>query len=224
MLNKSYDNLYTIEILCHGIPSEDVWICYKKYLCDKYNSKIKFISFRDKKYGWHSYSIKVVFDNGKKYIKTVDNDMYMQSYLRGYNISEICYSCPYKEKHRVGDITLGDLWGVNIKQFKNEIEEGISLMSLNSKKGEMLFSQVKDYCDAIEINDLQMKNVISNMTNCAENVSKEKKKKFFELIKQDNFLGAYKIVIKGSILSEIKRKIKSPVKIMLFKIRKLKIL
>ena len=225
MLNKDYPNLYTIEILCHGIPSENVWESYKKCLCNKYNSNIKFVSFRDKTYGWHAYSVKIIFENDKKYMKTVDNDMYMQSYLRGYNILEACFSCPYKEKQRIGNITLGDLWGIKIKEFGNQTEEGVSLISLNSKKGEFIFSQIKDLCDVIEIKDaLQIKNVISNMTNHAKKISKEKQKSFFEIVEKEDFFKAYKAIVKESSIFEIKKKLKSVVKVTLFKINRLKIL
>lgn len=225
MLKKNYSNLYTIEILCHGIPSEKVWESYKKYLCNKYNSNINSVSFRDKKYGWHAYSMKIKFENGREYVKIVDNDMYMQSYLRGYNILESCHNCHYKEIERIGDITLGDLWGVSIKEFKNEIEEGVSLASINSEKGEVLLCEIKDNCDIIKIKDMQMKNVISNMTGRAEIASKESRKKFFEIINnQDDFFNAYKMVVRGSVLFETKMKIKGIIKIALFRIKTLKIL
>lgn len=220
MLKKSYDNIYTIEILCHGIPSEKVWESYKNYLCDKYNSKINYVSFRDKKYGWHAYSVKVGFANGKKYRKIVDNDIYMQSYLRGYNICEDCYRCPYKKRERIADITLGDLWGVRVKRFKDN-EQGISLVSINSNKGKKLFSYIKDNCDLVKLENEKTKNVISNMTGYAEKVPEEKRKLFFEMIESEDFKNAYNYNIKRSVIYEIKIKIKSILKILLFILKNL---
>jgi coenzyme F420-reducing hydrogenase beta subunit len=67
--NCSEEKLITIEVLCHGTPAAIVWESYKNFMERKYKSVITDINFRDKKYGWNSYSMYMKFKNGKVYRK-----------------------------------------------------------------------------------------------------------------------------------------------------------
>ena len=49
-LNKSYENLYTVDLLCHGVPSPKIWQDYLDTNCNK--KLIKDICFRNKENGW----------------------------------------------------------------------------------------------------------------------------------------------------------------------------
>ena len=78
-LNKAYDNLLTVDIICHGVPSPGVWRRYmdmmkRNALMDENSLSSPFtrnfsrrenlderiritnISFRDKRFGWNKYS------------------------------------------------------------------------------------------------------------------------------------------------------------------------
>ena len=60
-LGEEYDNLFTAEILCHGVPSTAVWEKYLQHQETKNGSKVTDITFRNKIRGWHHYSVKFCF-------------------------------------------------------------------------------------------------------------------------------------------------------------------
>ena len=64
-LKKPYENLLTVDFVCHAVPSPKVWKLYREYLTKKYKSKIKGVNFRSKVYGYHCSSIKIDMENGK---------------------------------------------------------------------------------------------------------------------------------------------------------------
>lgn len=159
-LKGSPEKLYTIDILCHGIPSPNV---FKDYIDNETanDEKINSFKFRSKKTGWLNYSTDIVFNNGGK---TIYHSSYMQGFLNNYYLRECCYSCRYATRKRVGDITLGDFWGYREKApaYLENDDRGISLVIVNSKKGDKLFKSIrkkaavvsKSYDDAAKDNPI----------------------------------------------------------------------
>lgn len=128
-LNNDYNNLVTIDLICHGVPSQKV---FNKFLEETYGKKnIKEINFRDKNNGWNCLSTSVTTIDG--YLNN-DKD-YFDGFINGLYMRECCYSCKYTNLNRVGDITLGDFWGISEK-FNDNM--GTSLILINSTKGETL--------------------------------------------------------------------------------------
>ena len=136
-LDKDYENLLTIDILCHGVPSPAV---LKKFLSSK-TKQIKEVSFREKEPGWSAFSMTLTYADGSK---EIDNSYYY-FFVRNYCLRDSCSQCLYSSIKRVGDITLGDFWGYKetAPEHIEDDDRGISLVSVNTKKGEAAFSQVK---------------------------------------------------------------------------------
>lgn len=142
-LGKDYDNLFTQDIICHGVPSQLVWKKYLLYLEKKYKSKTKSVSFRNKRYGWENYCISIELEKGR-YIKRNVDDNYMKAFLSDLDLRPSCYDCHYKTKDRISDFTLADFWGVkNILPEMND-DKGTSLIVLHTKKAKDLFSIISD--------------------------------------------------------------------------------
>ncbi len=151
-LKKDYDNLYTCDFICRGMNSPKI---FKKYIQDlekRYHSKVTNVKFKNKIHGWHNFSTRVDFKNGKKYIGGRYVDSYMIGYLK-YNafIRPCCYECQFKDMPRVADITLADFWGIEAIDKSLDNNKGTSMILLNSKKGEKLFEKVKQNMSYKEI-------------------------------------------------------------------------
>lgn len=134
--------LYTVDIICHGVPSPQLFKDYLSYIEIKYHSKVKKFNFRDKSInGWHDHKESAVLENGNTLIDTTfTNLFYTNCFFR-----ESCYACPFARANRVSDITLGDLWGwEQIDKSLNSDDLGISLVFVNTDKGGMLLNQSKD--------------------------------------------------------------------------------
>ena len=151
-LDKEYDNLITCDLVCHGVPSQKLFKKYIKFLEEKYNKKIIKYDFRNKeKNGWGLTS-KVTFeDNTFKYINS-DFDPYYSNFLNCNTYRESCYNCKFAQKIRPSDITLADYWGV--LSIHNEFydENGVSLILVNSEKGNEILKENKEFIEKIETN------------------------------------------------------------------------
>ena len=143
-LGKESDNLFTQDIICHGVPSSKVHERYLEYLKDRYKSeKIENIVHRTKINGWKNWCVKVALNNSE-YIKSHNDDPYMQAFLRNTSLRESCYNCQFKKKHRISDITLADFWGIENVAPEMDDDKGTSLVIVNSEKGKQIFEQIKD--------------------------------------------------------------------------------
>lgn len=142
------DNLYTVDIICHGTPSPGLWKNYVEILENKFG-KIKKYSFRYKESGWIGYPGMILFENGKKRINDKYTQMFTNVFFTNKILRESCYSCKYANMNRVSDITIGDYWGAKevlseqIKQGLVNLDKGISEIIVNTDKGKTLIDSVK---------------------------------------------------------------------------------
>lgn len=134
--NKSA-NLYLIDIICHGTPSPYLWRDYLNYTEQKFNQKIIHVNFRDKSLGWSAHKESFIFENGRKIITDIWEKLFYQHIM----LRPSCGNCPYTNINRPSDITLGDFWGWEKTDAAfNSDNKGCSLVLINTKKGERLFS------------------------------------------------------------------------------------
>lgn len=135
-LQIEYENLITVDVACHGVPSAVIWNKYLDYLTKKYKSKIASINLRDKSTGWKGYSVSVAFQNGKKYTKLAEDDPFMKLYRSNLCLRPSCYNCKFRGLNRVSDITLADFWGADRIIPEMDDDKGLSLVLTHSQKGE----------------------------------------------------------------------------------------
>lgn len=142
-LNKKYSNLITIDVICHGIPSQKLFDIWKKEEEHKLKDKITFFNFRSKKKEWglfYSYQTK----SGKNYYGISEKNLFYNEFLKSNTYRESCYTCLYAKKERIADITLGDYWKIEKyhPDFTNKL--GVSLVLINSEVGNKLFDKIKN--------------------------------------------------------------------------------
>ena len=145
-LRKEYENLYTADIVCHGVGSQAYFDRYMEFAKERYG-KIKALRFRSKEYaGWSCGGVVVVgTSNSEKKIPYRDFDNYYYSYfLSGDIYRKCCYSCKYANTKRVGDFSLGDYWGVEALNLPLQTENGCSLLLVNNERAKKLLETVVD--------------------------------------------------------------------------------
>jgi len=143
-LGKDYDNLVTIDFICRGVNSPLVFKSYMKMLEDKYNSPATKIKFKAKQWGWHNFSMRVNFANGKEYCKDRSHDLFFIGYLQQGNFARpSCYDCRFKGFPQKSDITLADFWGIEKIDKTMDQDCGTSLVLINSDKGLHLFEKIQ---------------------------------------------------------------------------------
>ena len=145
-LGKDYENLYTVDIVCHGVGSQAYFDKYMDYARERYG-KIKALRFRSKEYaGWSCGVVVVVVDSSDclKKIPYRDFDNYYYSYfLSGDIYRKSCYSCKYANTNRVGDFTLGDYWGVEALNLPLQTKNGCSLLLVNNRHAMLLLDEIE---------------------------------------------------------------------------------
>ena len=145
-LGKDYENLYTVDIVCHGVGSQAYFDKYMDFARERYG-KIKALRFRSKEYaGWSCGGGVVVVDSSDclKKIPYRDFDNYYYSYfLSGDIYRKSCYSCKYANTNRVGDFTLGDYWGVEALNLPLQTENGCSLLLVNNQHAMQLLDEIE---------------------------------------------------------------------------------
>lgn len=153
-LEKEYDNLVTVDFICHGVPAPYLFEKVKDELEEKYKSPICKVEFRNKESGWEDYSLRIEFQNGKVYDNIGRTTNYMKLFFSNMYLRESCYHCQFKGVNRKSDITLGDFWGINRHHFVEEKEQlqGVSVILSHSDKGHSLIESVKDRITLFESN------------------------------------------------------------------------
>lgn len=154
-LIKNYDNLITVDIVCHGVPSQKLFTKYVEYLEDKYKGKLLDYKFRSKEASdWGSFNGLAKFSkNGKIITKKInaDFDPYYHNFLKGKNYRESCYECKFANKKRISDITIADFWGIEKTNPEFLDKKGVSAVIINTEKGKKIFDIIKEniiYADA----------------------------------------------------------------------------
>lgn len=148
---KNQENLYTIDLICHGTPSPKVLQYYLKEHKVELNS-IDEIRFRNHNSFQLTSNCKIFNPEGV--------DDYLLSFLSTSIYTENCYSCNYASFERVADITLGDSWGT---EYQDEIGNGISLVLCQTKKGEELLEN-----GCMSLMDVNIENAIKANTQLRE--------------------------------------------------------
>ncbi len=145
-LQKDYENLFLIDKLCHSAPSPKIFKKYVEYIGNRYNSKVTNVRFRDKTKGWliHKTSITFEFADRKPLIVNARRNNYFRNYLNDNISMSGCAKCSYLVRNRVGDITLGDFWGID-KMDKGMFDNnGASLILVNTNKGAQMLDIIKN--------------------------------------------------------------------------------
>lgn len=136
-LGNKCDNLITADLICHGTPP----IAYmKEHIKSITDSNISNITFRGDK----DFFLTLFDDDKILYSKKSQLDTYFTAFLEGMIFRENCYECPYAKEERVSDITVGDFWELNKKEMKNQYNGRISVVLINTKKGQAFWDKVKD--------------------------------------------------------------------------------
>lgn len=173
-LRKDYDNLFTQDIICHGVPSPMVWEKYVEKRERNAASKMQRVFFRHKKYGWKSFSMAMEFTNNTKYIRTLQEDPYMRLFLSNSCLRPSCYSCSFKTESRQADITLADFWGVQYTAPKMDDDKGTSLVIIHSEKGVNLMKSISSFIVSQDIDmDAVLKYNPALIQSAQKNVHRE---------------------------------------------------
>ena len=149
-LKRDYENLFTQDLICHGVPSPLVW---KKYLELKGFEDCESISFRKKLENKKRGVFYAKFKNGEEYVKSpYPSEPMTRIFLLNKCLRPSCHACVFKTITRQSDVTLADFWGINSVLPEINDKKGVSLVLIQSEKGQKLFDEIKSGMTYKEVN------------------------------------------------------------------------
>ena len=153
-LQKDYENLVIVDLICLGVNSPKVWRKYLDYIEKKHGAKIIDTENKNKEYGWRNLTQKFLLENGEEIFDTCDNSLFTKGFIgsRLY-CRPSCYACKFKGFPRLADITIGDYWGKEKHSDMQDDNLGTSVILVNTSKGATYFEQVKKriHCNEIPL-------------------------------------------------------------------------
>ena len=179
---KKPDKLITIDLICHGVPSQKM---LRDSLKEKFaDKKVVKVDFRDKNYGWECLSMTVTLENQTKRRLSYDESRYEQGFHPNMTLRESCFSCEFCEFPRKSDLTIGDFW--NIWDYDTSLgdQKGTSAVIVNSLEGKHLFEKVRERfvkCQEFPMGALNNNRITKSITRDAS------REYFLELYKKRDF-------------------------------------
>jgi coenzyme F420-reducing hydrogenase beta subunit len=143
-LTRDYEGLFTLDMVCHGVPSPKIFSEYIALLEKKNNEKIEDFKFRGKNYGWSKPTKTIFYSSGKIEQTLLSIDPYNYLYLgTDIIVRPSCFSCKFAGTKRVSDISIADFWGIQ-EEFPEMVNDnhGVSVLMINSDKGKKLLSVI----------------------------------------------------------------------------------
>ena len=141
LAKRHAENLFTIDIVCHGVPSPTFFARVHKDIKD---STKGFISYNFRELDSWSTNANVDYEkNGQVENRPIQglHSFYLDAFLKGLMHRPNCFHCKYSTTNRVGDITLADFWGIGNVAWE-DVKDGCSMVSVNTPKGEVLFGSI----------------------------------------------------------------------------------
>lgn len=205
-LRKDYDNLFTIDFVCHGVPSQQILNdeLFSHYPKEKlFEAKLSFrrkIAINKSTYKTQ-YGLYLSNKKGEKIIdETFPNNLYITGFLKGLFYRESCYQCHYTKPDRISDLTLGD-YNDSDKEF--QFLEGwnriLSMMTVNTQKGERLLSSIKTDIKSELVEYLKL------VSKQGQLRSPMKKHCNFEKFKDEYNRTNYQLLVKSLVISDISK-------------------
>ncbi|ROR31465.1 coenzyme F420 hydrogenase/dehydrogenase beta subunit [Mobilisporobacter senegalensis] len=150
------DKLYTCDNICHAVTSPLIWKEYVEFIENKFDDKLVKYSMRNKKEGWKSQKVLAEFKQCDYSKECNSKYSFNKLFLSLLPVRPSCYECKYTSFNRVTDITLADFWNFEENNKIFDKDKGISLVLVNSEKGNKWFEAIKS----------NIRFVLSNQKEC----------------------------------------------------------
>lgn len=210
--NKPPENLITMDIVCHGVPSPQIFQEYVELMGKKEGKKIVNFKFRDKQQGWQTPFRVFEYSDGSSNSELLNDDAFNNLYQRTDCILRpSCYNCRYAGKKRISDVSIADFWGIqnSHSEMFNE-NRGVSLVLVNTEKGKKIFNKISD---SIKIKLVPLKDAQKvNISLCRPVLPYFERKKVFCDYEKKGLEYILKKYFPKSFFSKLLRKIRKYIK------------
>ena len=200
------ENLFCVDVLCHGVPSPAVWDAFLHEREAEAGSPAKAVSFRSKTFGWKRFALRIDYENGALYEVPFQQDSFMQLFLRNAILRPSCHGCRFKAAERDSDLTLGDAWGVD-KVFPDlDDDRGTSVVLVQTEKGERLLERISS---ELTLLDGDLDTLLPPSSDSRKSVAPHPKRgDIFEAFGNGESIAAMRKKTEPSFARKVKRRLK----------------
>ena len=141
---SDHTHLFIVDLICHGVPSQRLLRESLPY--DFTSLHVDYVEFRTST----KYHFSAKNGISTVYSRPLNKDLYMKGFFTALYYRNSCYSCKFAQTVRVGDLTLGDFWGVSLPKHVDKRSKGVSLCMVNSESGKNLMERISKNIEQIE--------------------------------------------------------------------------
>lgn len=183
------ERFYAVDLICHGVPAPSV---LEEFLRETEGDVPERLSCRDRQgIGLHGR-----LANGREFHYTggfACND-YLQAYIYGLTYRERCYSCRYAQSRRVGDITLGDYWGIDRRFLPPDAGELLNILLVNTAQGERLLELARE---RVALHPVPVEAAVAGKSNLQHPQRRPPERDFFlRKVHSDGVAGALRAAVR----------------------------
>lgn len=175
-LGKDYENLFTVDVVCHGVPSPAVLKRYIQEIEGKHHNRVCSIQFRSKMLGWKRFSMVMGLSDTNVVAEPLDESPYMRGFLSNLYLRPSCYQCKNREGNYFSDLTLADYWGVEIQDADMDDDKGTSLVLIHTEQGRAMMDKITP---AIRRKEIPLQWAIAHNSCIAQSAVQPRKRKDF---------------------------------------------
>lgn len=152
----SMEKLYTMDLVCHGVPSDNLIDSYLQMLTEHYNSEVEYIGMREKEYthSWFNAKMAIRFANGHELSIKSEADYFLKAFLGNIAMRPSCYNCQFKTIGRISDLTLGDCWFSRSITGNTTIPFDVTLVIPQTEKGKRLL-ECCEYINTVTVGTIE---------------------------------------------------------------------
>lgn len=197
-LRKDYENLLTVDFVCHSVPSPMAWREYVKYRARQDNGGVmpSAINLRDKQSGWTNYQYSNLFTyaDGHAHAARSGESLYMKLFVGDYINRESCADCRFKGYSRVSDLTIGDFWGIWDIAPEMDDNKGTSVVLVQTRRGAEMLRKIGDMLVLKEVSLEEASRENGAMIKTAQ--SNAKRDDVMRMVRAGDFVSAQTLIDK----------------------------
>lgn len=198
-LGKDYENLLTIDLICHGVPSKMVFDKYISEVEAAKENKVIYVG-RDKSKGWRPCSFRYEFDDGTYIIQKGTDNIFNIGFTTNIFQRKSCLQCKYAKIPRIADITVGDYFQGQKAELLDKYNQGLSLITCNTEKG---VKAVNDLGKQIIKWEYPIEEVVKESEHLANSPRNNIfRRTFFWIIKRTSFAKTARLMLPQSIIGK----------------------
>lgn len=212
-LKRSYDNLTTVEVVCHGVPSPLFWKEYLKNEEFMHGKQIVNVNFKNKKFGYASSSMQIRYNDGTTTNRGHEIDYMLRAFTKNMINRNSCFNCHFKGmEHHYADFIVLDGWHIGKWNKNMNDDKGVTLVYLRTSKSEKIFNELKDdmKVQPVEIDDIYAQKDAIMLYNSAQRHSNR------DLILRCLHEEGFDVMIKKYMPMTWKIRLKSKLKVLLY--------